>query len=311
MDVNVSVNIDVVPLRPDHAEPLWTIYLDHVASAPHSRFLPDLARFCDELLGRITRPISLFDVPRQSQTFVAEVAGVVQGFVTLVTYPDGDAGDHQAITSLFFTTEAAGDALIRTCEAQATADELRAFPAAHGNTPIHSYNVGWDGLSDRVPRVARRLTKHGFVPYFRELHLIAHLQPSQPITGSSPAGLSITFEGPTEANGELLVRAMDGEKKVGVCSYSTLASVTAAPEASRIGYIWWMHVNEEYRRRGIARTLMLAAREQMVKQGCNACWLTTTADNWRAQSLYYSLDFDMVDCSVSFRKMRGVQMGGV
>ena len=40
----------------------------------------------------------------------------------------------------------------------------------------------------------------------------------------------------------------------------------------------------------------------MVEQGCTTCWLTTTADNWRAQPLYYSLGFEVLDCSVSFCK---------
>ena len=102
------------------------------------------------------------------------------------------------------------------------------------------------------------------------------------------------------------MRALDGNTEVGVCSYSTLTFLTDEPAAGRTGYIWWLHVNETHRRRGIARALMAAATDQLAAQGCTTCWLTTAADNWAAQSLYYALGFDVVDGSVSFRKSLGL-----
>jgi ribosomal protein S18 acetylase RimI-like enzyme len=102
------------------------------------------------------------------------------------------------------------------------------------------------------------------------------------------------------------MQAMDGNTEVGICSYSTLTPPTDEPAAGRTGYIWWLHVNETHRRRGIARALMAAVMDQLAAQGCTACWLTTAADNWAAQSLYYALRFDVVDGSVSFRKNPGL-----
>ena len=107
-----------------------------------------------------------------------------------------------------------------------------------------------------------------------------------------------------------LVLAMEAKGEVGFCCYSTLAPIIDEPEASRTGYIWALGVNEAYRRRGIARALMEAAIEQLVNQGCTMCWTTTTADNWAAQPLYYALGFEVVDCSVSFRKSLRSQKPG-
>ena len=73
-------------------------------------FCTQLALFSDELFGRSTLPASLFDPPLQAQVFVAEEAGVVQGFARLVRYVDWDKSEKQAITGLFFTADAAGDA---------------------------------------------------------------------------------------------------------------------------------------------------------------------------------------------------------
>lgn len=94
----------------------------------------------------------------------------------------------------------------------------------------------------------------------------------------------------------------DDGREVAVCSYSALTLLTADPAAAQIGYIWWLHVDEAYRRRGIARQLMGNAIEALTERGCTDCWLTTTADNWPAQALYYELGFAVVDASVSFQK---------
>jgi ribosomal protein S18 acetylase RimI-like enzyme len=240
---------------------------------------------------------------------VAEEAGTVQGFATLITYDpnepnyNGSELEQQAITGLFMANEAAGDALIQACEVQATTIELGAFPATHGNTPLHTYNAGWDGLSDRVPNVAHLLTKHGYTPYFRELNLVAPLPLDPRATRTHPSEIVVTAkDAPADSLGVPAVRVMDGENQAGICSYSTLALLSSVPAASRAGYIWELYVEEAYRRRGIARALMVTAMNQLVALGCTACWLTTTANNWNAQSLYYSLDFEVVDSSVSFRK---------
>lgn len=297
--------MDVVPVRPEHAEQLRAIYLAQVAHAPHSSLLPNPARFRDELMGSREKSLHPTWKPKESHVLVAETSGAAHGFAALVKYDDHRGTEHQAISGLFFANEAAGDALIRACESQATADELNAFPSVHGNTLIQTYNAGWDGLSDRIPNVARLLVKHGYAPYVRELHLTAQLQQSQSKTAQLPQGISLNVPDEPEGNlGARLIQVMDGETEIGVCSYSSLTLLTDDPMAKRTGYIWWLYVDEAYRRRGLARALMLAAREQLVMQGCTDWWLTTSVDNWPAQSLYYELGFDVVDCSVSFRKSR-------
>jgi ribosomal protein S18 acetylase RimI-like enzyme len=294
--------LDIVSILPEHVDQLHAIYLAQVARAPHCRFAPDQARFRDELLGLASRPASLFPAPRQAQVFVAAASDTVHGFAALTEYQEWDGIEYQAITGLFFAHEAAGHALVRACEAHATKAELRAFPATHGNTLPRTYNAGWDGLSDHIPGVARMLTRHGYTPYFRELHLSQQLPLAQHEPWSLP--LPIILRQAPGDHGTLRLQALDGDNEVGICYYSTLTFLTDEPAASQTGYIWWLHVNEAYRRRGVARALMAATIDDLVTQGCRACWLTTTADNWAAQALYLALGFDVVDCSVSFRKLR-------
>lgn len=294
--------MEIVSVQPEHTDALLAIYRAQVANAPHCRFVPEPARFCDELLGNILLPASLFDRPLETKVLVAEEAGKPQGFVCFHRYHHWNEGEREAIAGLFFADEAAGDALILACEAMATNNEIGAFPRFHGLTGIHSYNGGWDGLSDRVPNVAHVLVRHGYRPYFRELNLITPtLKVGVDKAVLSPGLRLVHSIDPNDQQGRK-VQAMDGDEEVGICIYSTLAPLTDNEEASHIGYVWWLHVSEAYRQRGIARSLMAATFEQLTLLGCTSCWLTTTCDNWRAQPLYYSLGFDMVDCSVSFHK---------
>src|SRR3954469_5934611 len=147
--------MEIVAPRADHTEELLAIYRAQVANAPHCRFVPEPARFRDELLGNVSLPTSLFRQPLETRVFVAEEKGKAQGFVSFNRYRHWDESEHEAIAGLFFAGEAAGNALVLACEAAASAGEIGAFPPFHGLTQIHAYNGGFDTLSDRIPRVAR------------------------------------------------------------------------------------------------------------------------------------------------------------
>lgn len=297
--------MEIVPVQAKHVEQLLAIYLAQVAHAPHCRLQPDLDQFAKDLLTPDWQPTRLQPAPSQTQTFVAEASGQALGCATLVTYSDGGK-EQQAITGLFFSEPAVGNALIQTCEEAATTDALKAFPNTHGNTLIQAYNGGWDGLSDQISGTANLLTQAGYTPYFRELHLYRSLNRSQLTwlaATSSVAGVRMVIpEVPPEYRGAVPVQAMVGDQEIGICSWSTLSLLTGEPMAGQIGYIWWLHVDRTYRRHGIAHALMTTAFEQLLNAGCTDCWLTTTADNWAAQAFYYRLGFRVVDTSVSFRK---------
>jgi ribosomal protein S18 acetylase RimI-like enzyme len=291
--------MDIVPVGLQHCQELRAIYLGQVAGAPHCAFAPSQARFRDQLIGVAQRP-SLYTPPQETRVFVAEEAGAARGFAAFSRFKDWDGSQHQAITGLFFADEAAGRALISACESAAAPGVLGAFPSAHGNTIVSEYNAGWDGLSDRIPDVARVLARAGYRPYTRELHLIGELRRVRGEPGSAIE--EVTFREARDENGSMHVKALAGEQAAGECYFSTLAPLAEDPRAARTGYILWLNVHEAYRRRGIARALMAIALDRLAAQGCEECWLTTTADNWPAQPLYTSMGFEIVDCSACFQK---------
>jgi ribosomal protein S18 acetylase RimI-like enzyme len=286
--------IQIVAPQVAHAAALREIYLSATLAAPHCRFVPGVERFAECLINPRATP---------TRIFVAEAQGAPRGFAALGRVKsEGDGAEQDAITALFFADPAAGQALLDACEAQAPGD-LLAFPAEHSRCPIAGYNGGWDGLPDRMPAVAQMLARNGYTPYYRELNLICDLDHAALEPGAPPDGIDVR-----ESIGEFrkfyyVSQALDGERLAGQCHYITMAELED-PSAARTGYISWLHVESEARRRGIGRYLMLRALDHLRRLGCDTCWLTTGADNWPAQPLYLALGFEMVDCSASYRKSR-------
>ncbi len=288
--------------HPEHVDALYALYRDAVHAAPHCRFVPHLARFHAELLGRAAPP-PVFVPPHAQRLFAAVDDGMARGFAALTTYTDWGGVEHQAMTALFFANDAAGQALIAACEAAARHGVLLGYPNAHGKAPISGYNAGWNGLSDSLPVVAHALARSGYAPYTRELHMSCDLGrfPAAPVP--FPQELSLCQE--PDERGRIWLRALAGQQRVADCIVSTLATVSDDVQAASTGYVWGLGVNAGFRRRGIARSLMTAALTYLRRQGCAACWLTTGADNWPAQTLYLSLGFEVVDGSACFQKTLG------
>jgi ribosomal protein S18 acetylase RimI-like enzyme len=276
----------VTALRPEHLPALYRLYRAQTDGLPHC-LPPSAARFGADLQG--------FDPDRM---IVAEQGGVACGFAAVAQVKDDQSNEGDALTALFFEDEPAGQALLDACAARSPAP-LLAFPQAHGHGPIQAYNVGWHGLSDRLPAVTRLLTRNGYVPYYRELHLSASLSGDLP-EAATIAGIDM-LAGIGE-RGNFLQRAWVGEARLGLCIYQLLADKSDDPRAARTGYVDWLWVDDSLRRRGVARSLMLRAMAHLREIGCEACWLTTGADNWPAQPLYFSLGFEVVDCSACFRR---------
>lgn len=285
--------MQVVPLHPDHMEGLYQIYRQATADAAHCRFYPSLSHFAQAL-----------PQPQVAGTrvLVAEDAGSVAGFAcTTGTTVVGDGVAEAQITGLFVEHEQPGLLLLDAClDAALDAQRVLAFSASHERCPIQSYNAGWDALSDRLAVVGRVLTRAGFVPTYRELHLecTAERLPRTP----SPSTPDVTIVERDDGPQRWRLLATVDDQEVGICMFNTLAPLTDHPQAERWGYIGWLHVAEAQRRRGLARHLLTSAIRSLLDRGCEGCWLTTGADNWSAQPLYLALGFEIVDASASFQK---------
>jgi ribosomal protein S18 acetylase RimI-like enzyme len=290
----------VVPYRPEQAPALYDVYRRMTAGVAHCRFAPSAASFAQDL-----------SAPMQgTQLLVADDGGAAVGFAALLqTANRTDRPTVAEITALFAADELADQALVEACIAIARnqgVDRLTAFDDEHSHCPIPAYNAGWSGLSDAMPRAARVLARAGFVPYHRELHLSCPLDRQGPLAVAAHLPALTLFADPVaDRSEEHTLRALLGGERVGVCVYSTLAHLSDDAAASRWGYIVWLHVEEAYRRRGVARYLLTNALATLAAAGCTGCWLTTGGANWPALTLYLSLGFEIVDTSTCFRKALG------
>ena len=64
--------------HPEHVDALYALYRDAVHAAPHCRFVPHLARFHAELLGRAAPP-PVFVPPHAQRLFAAVDDGTARG----------------------------------------------------------------------------------------------------------------------------------------------------------------------------------------------------------------------------------------
>jgi GNAT superfamily N-acetyltransferase len=285
--------MEIVPYQPAHLPGIYEAYRQTTANVPHCRFIPSLNYIGHALVQAEHAGATLL---------VAEDHSDVRGIATLRPVALAKDGVPELeITGCFTPEESTAAVLLEACLARAEgARRIVAFPAEHGHCPIPSYNAGWDGLSDKLPWVARVLARHGFAPTYRELHLECAAPHFPPTPMSVPPG--ITMVAGTE-DGYLAVRAMAGDQEAGICLFMLLSKHSDHPDADAWGYVDWLHVTEAQRRRGLGRHLMTWALWRLWDQGCRGCWLTTGANNWPAQPLYLSLGFEILDTSSSWEKI--------
>ena len=90
-----------------------------------------------------------------------------------------------------------------------------------------------------------------------------------------------------------------GKKLIGFCQiYPSFCSVAAA----KIGVLYDLFVDENARKTGAGRTLMLAAQDYAANNGMVRLDLSTAKDNLKAQALYESLGWVHDDIFYTYSK---------
>jgi aminoglycoside 6'-N-acetyltransferase I len=102
--------------------------------------------------------------------------------------------------------------------------------------------------------------------------------------GPAMAGAVAAFLGPPDApdpRNILMLAELEG-RAVGFAS----ATVLDHPDKPRALFVQELGVNEEAQRRGIARALIAAIREEGRRRGCAVSWVLTEAGNGPARAAY-------------------------
>jgi len=158
------------------------------------------------------------------------------------------------------------------------------------------YNAGYCGAIESNALLVRVLSRGGFRIRYRELCLACDEPTASPDTNGPPV------ERGRRADGRPVVRAMDEAGVTGTCQYDLVRPHRGEhPAGASVGYIEGLGVEERARGRGLGRALLRAAIAHLVAMGCASVWLTTGSENYRAQNLYFSMGFRLVDSALTLR----------
>ncbi len=293
----------VRPLQPADMPFLYALYGDITAPLPHG-FAAMRDEFCTSLN---ILPANL----RMGEVFVAVRDGRPVGFAR--------AGAHRSVGDRWSFAKP-GEGLIFgpfvDSHHAAEGGELLAacvrWLRSHGITrvvgfdPVESvgapfYNGGWCGLSEKLPHLIHLYTKAGFRVHYRELCLFRCGLHDIPPAPPPPTPLTLSYE--TRDHHRLSVKLYDRGLFAGACHYSSMYPRRGShPDARSRGYIDGLAVPDERQGRGLGRILLLNALSRLRQMECVAVSLTTAADNFKAQNLYFSLGFHVVDSCLALTK---------
>ena len=290
----------IVPLTEAHCTGVVALLNETLADVPHAYAVTE-----DELVRGLTVPNRWLT---RRRAFVAEEAGRVTAFGGAGFYhrarpkdlPRMEPGTG-VIECLFCRPddEAAGVALLEAMERHLR--RARPLIAWDYNFGYPFYRINFSLVSERLGRIRSVFEQRGFRWYRSELALDqAPLRPV-PVT-SAPKGLTIVLETPpvSWAKPEIRVTAHHNGRRVGHCFSVPVSKYHSTPEAQRWIYTDALGVNPNFQRQGLARHLMTQALHAARKLGYENATLCTGHDNYRAQGLYFSLGYTLVDRLDSF-----------
>jgi ribosomal protein S18 acetylase RimI-like enzyme len=287
---------------PDDLNVLYRLFRSLTSSLPHG-FPPELEEFALSFMGI---PIN----HQVSQTLVAEENGEIVGFARVGKYahvPDRWTLAREGEGLIFGPMvlperRMAGMELLYAAEQFLNRHRSRlhlAFDPVESVT-IPYYNGGWCGLSEKLTEVVQTLVLYGFRVRHREFCLTCReLELSNPSQPDSPYHLQRV----ARDSHRFVMQVFDRKALVGSCYYSLMNPTTNRhPDAKSVGYINGLSVQQNYQGRGLGRLLMCHTLKNLRELGCTQVCLTTGAENYRAQNLYYSLRFALVDSTITLSR---------
>ncbi len=297
--------LEILPYDGD-AEGVLRLYADATASVPHSfpASLPEVAAWLEGRSARLeSESIAIAreggeivglarygrggpDARPESWFTVGPGEGILE---TLLVRP----GDREAAELLL--TRADADLRAPASEVTWAFEDELGPPFSHG---------GFGQISATMATPLECLCRHGFTAHAGELHLVLDRLAAPP-PGRAPAGISVTTHRLDAGEWALEAHGPDGAH-ASQCVWAPVSLKSRCPVARRVGYVWWLGVDDGFRGRGLGRHMMRCAFQHMRDNGITAVWLTTGAANYVAQSLYLSLGFRVVDYSLTLVR-RGPQ----
>lgn len=181
---------------------------------------------------------------------------------------------------------------------------------AFASTNYNFYRFGLAAQSVQFSHVGALLGAHGYQcqalkadedAQYVLMHnrSVAMAQPPQ-----LPDGYEIQLGSMTLDTMNLVVLSLHREgAQVGICAAHSLRESNAAEVAHSTYYVRHLEINEEVRGQGLGRCLMEQMHWQMQQSGHYTAVLYTAHDNYRAQLLYSSMGYRIIDAANVWYRM--------
>jgi ribosomal protein S18 acetylase RimI-like enzyme len=238
--------------------------------------------------------------------WVATEGVAIVGFVHVALAPAEQPGMAERGAMRCFWYErgqrAAGQALLNLAAAYLWRCGARCIAVWRYEYRLPFYHVEHATLTERLEHVHALLGRNGCVALDADVVLdwpnyAAALEPQPPV----PVEVALewvsrrdsTVVAPTRPG--LLLRAYQGERRVGFCICASEGDYQAGEEAQDWVYTPWLTVVEDLRGLGLGRYLLLRALHEMRDVGYRHASLCCSARNHGALLLYSSLGYRAVD----------------
>lgn len=294
--------IRIRDFRPNDLLALFRVYCDATAPVTHA-FVPSRP----ELDEAIRTPAANL---RAGRLLLAEDGEAIVGFTIAglnVRMPERWqlAADRDGLlVGPFFVPgmQHAGRALVEAAEQHISGQhggQMWAFdPASSLSLPF--YNGGFCGLSEKMSEAVTVLARSGFRIQHRELYM-KRPAIAPPMAAAVPPAMRIQLT--IRAANAYSMAIFRGTERAGAIHFSRMYPARSRdPQAASTGYIDGLDVTPSFRERGLGRLLLASALGKLATMGAPEVLLTTGSENYRAQNLYYSMDFVLVDTCVAMAK---------
>jgi GNAT superfamily N-acetyltransferase len=306
----------VRPYEPGDAEEVHALYAGLVAHLPHHRPVT-LEQLAAEILTSRHRAGRRQAPEENGSALVADHRGRVAAFVR-GTYTPVDLNDWPETTETGLLEwlvagpedEESARAAIRAALAELDRHQpRRVYACAYSFGPTF-HNEACAMLPSAWAWLGHWLGLERFAPQHGEIRL------RKPLTGpverpTLPPGAELRAE-PTrfahvvdeglEPDTNSFCRHLRiGDEEAGQCHcYWSEAFIAGAGHGNL--YVSWLGISEAWRGRGLGRVLLRNAIAHAAERGAASVTLTTGAENYRAQALYFSEGFRLVDVMWQFER---------
>ena len=241
------------------------------------------------------------------RALVARDGECVRGFIHLaIERPDKPDHAEQGIIRFFWyrrADRAAGQALLDAAARLFRQRQMTRVTAFWQDYRYPFYHLDHAYLSDRLGHVAALLGFNGFEKIAGEVYLDwPNYEPGEPAATRVPHEIAVEWEPGRGARPNATVKAMQGDRAVGVCHSVCCGEWSRAADAQDWFLTVWLGIDEKLRGQGLGRHLLARARQELHAVGYRHAAISTSWDNHRAFLFYSNHGYRVCDWTYGFSR---------